>query len=134
MSPTMLARAVFDAQTVGAPVEYRVLLPADHRPGEPLPFVLHLHGAMSASDSLELTRPLYDAAIVGGQLPRAVIACPSTPTVGGFYMDAWEALAAAEFPAHIAERFGAPTVTAVIGASMGGYGALKFAFARPDRY
>ena len=129
-----LIQDAFDAQTVGARVEYRVLLPADHRDGEALPFVLHLHAAMSSSDSLERARPLYEAAIGAGEFPRAVIACPSTPTVGGFYIGAWEALTAVEFPGHIAERYGASTVNAVIGASMGGYGALKFAFADPGRF
>jgi S-formylglutathione hydrolase len=134
VTPSTLVRAAFDAQTVGARVDYRVLLPSDHRGGEPLPFLLHLHAAMSASDALERSRPLYDAAIAAGHLPRTIIACPSTPTEGGFYLDRWEALAADEFPAYIADRFGPPTATAVIGASMGGYGALKFAFTHPDRF
>lgn len=131
---TTLTQAAFDARTVGERVEYRVLAPADHRPGEPLPFLLHLHAALSASDSLARARPLYDAAIAAGAFPRAIVACPSTPTAGGFYIGGWEALVADEFPAHIAERFGPPTATAALGASMGGYGALKLAFADPGRF
>jgi S-formylglutathione hydrolase len=38
------------------------------------------------------------------------------------------------FPAHLANRFGPFDATALIGASMGGYGALKIAFADPGRY
>ena len=59
---------------------------------------------------------------------------------GGFYIDwpdgpAWETVVAEELPAHLVAAHGAdPTRRAVIGASMGGYGALKLAFAHPDRY
>ena len=45
-----------------------------------------------------------------GELPRAVVACESTPTAGGFYMDSaggpqWETLVASEFPEVMAQRF-----------------------------
>ncbi len=80
-------------------------------------------------------RPSPDARHERGALPRAVVACPSTPTHGGFYIDgpqaAWETLIAAEFPGYLAAGYGPFTATAVTGASMGGYGALKLAFAAP---
>ena len=45
-----------------------------------------------------------------GELPRAVVACESTPTAGGFYMDSaggpqWETLVASKFPEVMAQRF-----------------------------
>lgn len=137
-SPTSLIEARFDSASVGASVDFRVLLPSDRSQGEPLPLVLHLHGAMSSSASLELARPFYDDLWARGEFPRAVVACPSTPTKGGFYIDwpeaAWEALIAKEFPAHLTTHYGPFTTTALIGASMGGYGALKIAFAAPKRF
>ncbi|MGP9537928.1 alpha/beta hydrolase [Brachybacterium sp. AOP43-C2-M15] len=137
-APTTLIEDGFDAESVAQRVDHRVLLPADRSPGERLPLVLHLHGALSSAASLELHRPLYDELTVSGGLPRAIIACVSTPTVGGFYIDrpgaAWESLVAREYPAHLEERFGPLGETALIGSSMGGYGALAIAVADPERF
>jgi S-formylglutathione hydrolase len=105
-----------------------------------LPTILHLHGAMSSAASLDLHRPLYESLWADGVLPPAVVACASTPTQGGFYIDwpagpCWETLIADELPAHLGAAYGAdPAVVAVVGASMGGYGALKLAFRHPGRY
>lgn len=127
------------ATSVGESVEYRVLRPADTSPGDALPLVLHLHGALSSSVSLELARPYYDELWAEGALPPAVVVCPSVPTVGGFYLDwpegpSWETLTARELPDHLADQYGPFSATALIGASMGGYAALKLAFAAPHRY
>jgi S-formylglutathione hydrolase len=135
---SILIEDQFDAASVGAPVGFRVLLPADWVQGERLPLVLHLHAAMSSSASLELARPVYDELRVRGAFPRAVVACVSTPTQHGFYIDwpdaAWEALIETEFPELVGNRYGPFAATALIGASMGGYGALKLAFAQPERF
>ncbi len=138
--PSMcIARDHFASTSAGRDVDYQVLLPSDWEEGERLPLVLHLHGAMSSSASLELARPFYEDLFQRGEFPRAVVACPSTPTAGGFYMDwpdgaSWEALITDEFPEHLAVKYGPFTETALIGASMGGYGALKVAFGDPDRF
>lgn len=134
-----LEHASFASHAAGAEVDYQVLLPADRADDEPLPLVLHLHGAMSSSASLEVARPIYDELRSRGELPRAVVACPSTPTLDGFYLDwegagRWATLVADEFPAYVAERYGPVTRRVVFGASMGGYGALKLAFSRPSEW
>jgi S-formylglutathione hydrolase len=134
-----LTKDLFASTSVGSDVDYQVLLPSDWKEGQLLPLVLHLHGAMSSSASLELARPFYDDLFQRGEFPRAVIACPSTPTAGGFYIDwpdggSWETLITDEFPEHLAVTYGPFTGTALIGASMGGYGALKAAFADPERF
>ncbi|MGW5348942.1 alpha/beta hydrolase [Streptomyces sp. NPDC004031] len=135
---TALVSGSFHAASADRTVDYRVLLPADRAPGERLPLVLHLHGARSSAASLELLRPLYDAAVGRGDLPRAVVACVSTPTQGGFYIDGpggrWESVVAADFPAHLAAHLGPLGPTALLGSSMGGYGVLKLAFAEPERW
>ncbi|MFI6452388.1 alpha/beta hydrolase [Streptosporangium amethystogenes] len=135
-----IREASFQSTSTGTRVEYRVLMPPSWRDGERLPLILHLHGAMSSSASLDMAKPLYDDGWARDELPRAVVACPSTPTQGGFYIDhpdgpSWETLVAEEFPRHLAEEHGplAPE-TAVFGASMGGYGALKLGFRHPGRY
>lgn len=132
-----LLEGSYSSRAAGADVDFRVLLPADRTDDEPLPLVLHLHGAMSSSASLEVARPIYDDLRARGDLPRAIVACPSTPTEGGFYLDwagagRWATLIADEFPAYIADRYGPVTGRRVVfGSSMGGYGALKLAFSRP---
>lgn len=140
MTPTsVMSVSHLDASTVEQRVEYRVLRPADWTPGETLPLVLHLHGALSSSTSLELARPLYDELWAEGALPRAVVACPSVPTTGGFYIDwpggpAWETFTARELPEHLAAQYGPFSATGLVGASMGGYAVLKIAFAAPHRF
>jgi S-formylglutathione hydrolase len=139
LEPSKLFTGEFQARSTESRVAYTIVAPADAHPGEHLPLILHLHGAMSsAAKSLGTARPVYDAAWSRGELPRAVVACASTPTAGGFYMDhaggaQWETLVAREFPEVVAQRFGPGDVRAVIGSSMGGYGALKIAFREPER-
>lgn len=134
-----LIEGVLDARATGTSVDYRVLIPAAHRPGERLPLILHLHGAMSSAASLVHARDAYERAWAQGELPPAVVACASTPTLGGFYIDhvdgpAWETLVGVEFPAFLEQRFDLTGTRAAIGFSMGGYGALKLALRRPDAW
>jgi S-formylglutathione hydrolase len=135
---TRLRQESLDSDAVGASVEFRILEPASYVAGERLPLILHLHGAMSSSASLEAARPLYDELMARSELPRAIVACPSTPTLGGFYIDRpgaeWETAVARELPDRLAELYGPPMGIGLIGASMGGYGALKIAFADPERF
>ncbi len=121
-----------------AEVDVRVLAagPAD----EPLPLVLLLHGAMSSAQSLDLHAPLIHQLWVTGALPPCVVACASTPTEGGFYLDwpegsRWGSVVGDELPDFVSRlRPIDRSRLAVVGASMGGFGALKLAFGNPDRY
>jgi S-formylglutathione hydrolase len=139
-APSILLEDAFHSCSTQSNVDYCVLTPSNFDPDERLPLILHLHGAMSsATRSLEMAKPIYDASWASGDLPRAVVACATTPTIGGFYIDqvngpSWETLVAKEFPDMVAERFKTDDSRAVIGTSMGGYGALKIAFRDPDRY
>ncbi len=94
---------------------------------------------MSSAASLEMARAAYEAAWVAGDLPPALVACASTPTQGGFYIDypggpLWETLVAQELPDYLAKHHQLASRRAAIGFSMGGYGALKMALRRPDAY
>jgi S-formylglutathione hydrolase len=134
-----LIEGVVDARATGTSVEYRVLIPAARRAGERLPLILHLHGAMSSAASLAHARSAYERAWELGELPPAVVACASTPTLGGFYIDhtggpAWETFVGVEFPAFLERRFDLSGRRAAVGFSMGGYGALKLALRRPDAW
>lgn len=134
-----LASSRFFAHAVAAEVEYNTLLPVDADPDQPLPLILHLHGAMSSAASLERSRPVYEAAWAAGQLPAALVVTASTPTEGGFYIDypggpSWETLVAEELPRHLGERHRLAQQSAVLGFSMGGYGALKMALRHPRAF
>jgi S-formylglutathione hydrolase len=135
---SQLIAASFDAKSTGTSVDYRVLTPSNRTQGERLPLILQLHGASSSSESLEANKDAYDLAWSNGMLPRAIVACASTPSLGGFYIDGgegknWETLVGTEFPAMLGEQFDLSDTRAVIGFSMGGYGALKIAFRHPDK-
>lgn len=121
-----------------ADVEVRVLAAgATH---EPLPLILLLHGAMSSAQSLDLHAPVIHQLWATGELPPCVVACASTPTVGGFYLDwpdgpRWGSVVGDELPEFVSQIHPIDcSRLAVIGASMGGFGALKLAFGTPDRY
>lgn len=112
------------------PVDYRVITPPGWDGSQSLPLLLVLHGAFSSSAILDEQAAAYESAF-----PDAVVACASTPTQGGFYIGEWEDLVAREFPGLVAEQFNADlSRTMLLGASMGGYAALKMAFAEPGRY
>lgn len=108
---------------------YIVLTPEGWTREERLPLILVLHGANSSADVLTMLKPIIETT----DLPRTLIACVSTPTVGGFYLGRWERLVADAFPAHLTEVFNIGQI-ALVGSSMGGYGALRIAFADPARF
>jgi S-formylglutathione hydrolase len=129
----------FFARSTSTEVECNALVPAHIPAAQSLPLVLHLQGAMSSAASLEMARPAYEAAWVAGHLPPAIVACASTPTQGGFYIDypggpLCESLVAQELPDYLGNHHLLASRRAVIGFSMGGYGALKIALRRPDAY
>jgi S-formylglutathione hydrolase len=109
---------------------WTVLTPRDWTRDERLPLILVLHGANSSADVLAMMQPIVDET----DLPRTLVACISTPTAGGFYLGPWERLVAERFPAHLAGQFGLDGRIALLGSSMGGYGALRIAFADPARF
>src|SRR5438270_9209786 len=112
-------------------VDYAVLI---HH-GETLPLVLVLHGANSSRELLAALQPLVEDMWRNGSLPPSVLACASTPTVGGFYLGRWETIVATTFPGFVAKRYGTdPARVSLMGSSMGGYGALELAFAEPARF
>lgn len=134
-----LHRATLRDPLVPGEVGYVVLTPEGVAPEERLPLVLVLHGADSSGEVLAFLRPVVDALWADGSLPRVVLASVSTPTVGGFYLDRdgarWESLVAEAFPRLVAREYGTdPERVALLGSSMGGYGALKIAFADPGRW
>lgn len=134
-----LTRATFRDPLVQGDVPYAVLTP-DGRTGDAaLPLVLVLHGANSSSEVLATLQPVVEGMWSDGTLPPSVLASASTPTDGGFYIDrpgaAWESLIATALPRLLTGEYAVdPSRVSLLGSSMGGYGALKIAFADPARW
>jgi S-formylglutathione hydrolase len=135
-----LARDVVQDPLVAGDVPFAVLTPGGWTPDETLPLILVLHGANSSSELLETLQPIVDGMWHDGSLPRSVVASASTPTVGGFYIDQtdgdrWESFVAGAFPRILEKGYRIdPDRISLMGSSMGGYGALKMAFAEPVRW
>jgi S-formylglutathione hydrolase len=98
-----------------------------------LPLCLFLYGGGGSRESLLSLQPMLEAAWHEGTLAPCVVA---TPDVGpmSFYLDdpergyAWESFITQRF---VPQLRVARNRCAVVGVSMGGYGALKLAFQHP---
>ncbi len=137
MSATVLHRFELDDPAHGA-VPCAAIVPAGHHTA--LPVCAFLYGGGGSRESLVEIQPLLDAWWAAGSLPQMVVA---TPDVGpfSFYLDDperglhWERFVAERFLPHVRAAFGGGDArSALVGISMGGYGALKIAFARADQF
>lgn len=129
----------FYSESTQSDVEFAVLAPTALSAAQPLPLIMHLHGAMSSAKSLEMARGAYENGWAAGDLPLSIVACASTPTLNGFYIDhpggaGWETLVAQELPTYLATIYPLSGLTAALGFSMGGYGALKMTLRRPNAF
>lgn len=121
-------------------VPYAVLTPQGGDPG-PFPLCIVLHGGGGSRQSLVDCGRLFEDWWSDGSLPPMVLASPSAGM--SYYLE--DAAAAVRWDAFIAESFvdrlratcdvrGDRGSTVIAGMSMGGYGALKIAFAYPERF
>jgi S-formylglutathione hydrolase len=112
------------------------LAPPSAEPSSPLCFFLY--GGGGSAESLADIQPLLDQEWAAGRLPPLRLV---TPDVGAFsfYLDdpargfGWESFVATRLLDHVRRRF-QPSALGLLGISMGGYGALKIAFARPETF
>lgn len=135
---SVFTQDVFTSPSLVRPTTYSTLRPAASAT-KGLPLILHLHGAFSDSSALSIARGRYEDAWASGRLPPALVACVSTPTIGGFYIDQtngerWETLVGQDFPGWLRKEHGLAARRVLIGFSMGGFGALKIAFADPCQW
>jgi S-formylglutathione hydrolase len=109
-----------------------------------LPLCLFLYGGGGSRESLADIRECLERWWASGELPPLMVA---TPDVGpwSFYLDdaaqglGWESFIVQRFLPHCSSLVrhdddAAHVRTGLVGISMGGYGALKFAFARPELF
>ena len=125
-------------------VPYAVLVPPGYNEndGGAFPLCLLLHGGGGSRENLAALKPLFDQWWAAGAVPPMVIASASTGAMS-YYLDhpegspRWETLIAENFLAQLRDNYNAGqdrASTFIAGISMGGYGALKIAFARPDQF
>lgn len=104
-----------------------------------LPACLFLYGGGGSRESLAEIQPLLESFWTSGAIPPMLIATPDTGPFS-FYLDDparnqhWEAFVGDSFVHSLRVRFAttlAQRPCALVGISMGGYGALKIALSRP---
>jgi len=124
------------------PVPYAVVLPAAYDTSKALPLCVFLHGGTGSHTDLVGLQRLFEAWFSSGALPPMVIACASTGPLD-YYLNfpdgsrRWETFITEDFLTHLRETYKvdpAPASTLLAGMSMGGMGALKIAFARPEAF
>jgi S-formylglutathione hydrolase len=109
-------------------VPYAVLTPDA---AAPLPVCLFLLGFGGTRDSLGVLQPVFDGWWNEGLLPPMMVV---VPTPGADYYLNWKSLLLDDLLPAVRASAPASDVTLLAGISGGGYGALKLAFAHPDRF
>jgi S-formylglutathione hydrolase len=129
------------AKNLHEAVPYAVITPTSYQNSTSFPLCLMLMGGGGSRQNLVDCQPLFEAWWAEGSLPPMIIATPS-PGMSYYLEDPngnirWDSFLAEEFVPHLratcnirGDRFS----TAITGISIGGYGALKTAFARPDQF
>jgi S-formylglutathione hydrolase len=128
------------ADFAAAEVPYAVIVPDDNR--GPHPLCLFLYGGGGSHRTLVDCQPLFERWWAEGVVPPMVMACADTGTMS-YYLDhpdgsaRWETFIAEDFPAHLRATYDVRRdreATFIAGISMGGYGSLKIALRRPERF
>jgi len=122
-------------------VPYALVTPPGYHESGPLPLCLLLVGGGGSRQNLVDCRQLFESRWSDGSLPPMVLATPS-PGMSYYLEDSasrvrWESFLAEEFVPHLRKTCNVNAdrrSTAITGISMGGYGALKTAFAHPQQF
>lgn len=118
-------------------VEYALITPPEYDESGPLPLCIMLMGGGGSRQSLVDCRPLFDAWWTAGSLAPMLFATPSAGM--SYYVEdpasgvRWESFLMQDFIPHLGSTYKVGNV-AITGISMGGYGALKIAFAHPEQF
>ncbi len=108
-------------------------------PDVSLPLCLLLPGGRSGHECLANLRPRFEAWWAESHLPPMAVAMPSPSPLSDYLDDPgggpqWETFTAQGLPAWLKARFPLDGMPFLAGISMGGYGALKIAFAHPGQW
>ena len=135
-----LERKTIATQSVPSPARYAVLLPPSYGSGNKrYPLLLWLHGGNGDHDFLATQLGIFESAWKDGITPEVVVATPDADR--SFYLDyrdgsqRWEHFIVDELVPAIARDYRIDEAALYVGGvSMGGMGALRFAFKHPDRF
>ncbi len=140
MMPASEKAKTFESKSLGTTVTYVAYLPADYETSKAsYPVIYALHGMFENSAFLErrAVLPQYEAAVKAGGAPNAIVVTVDggnnlfSNSPKGRYQD----LVAKDLVEHIDKTY--RTIArregrALLGISMGGYGALNIAFSQPS--
>lgn len=153
LSPSRVEEVLFPSPALGRESPALIYLPAGYAEGaRPLPVVYLLHGRGDDLRSWLAVRGVLDELIASGRIPPVIAVLPDAPSSrrAGFYVDsqfagtvdlpageAVETALARDLPAFVDRTY--RTVAGregriVGGYSMGGFGAVRFAFAHADQF
>ncbi|MGH0036385.1 MAG: alpha/beta hydrolase [Myxococcota bacterium] len=138
-----LSYGTLESPAMGRPMEYAIYEPADRGAAERLPLVVFLHGGGDAVDCFDEAGvgQALDAALAQGRLARAVVVVAEGDL--GFWENwvdgsrMYRDWVVRDLVPHVRERYATldcPAGCHVIGISMGGHGALRFALLEPGRF
>lgn len=141
-SQPCIVRGNFSSALVPSVGEYAVLLPSAYEhTSERFPLLIFLHGGGETRESLVMLQPAFAKAWESNVLPSAVIACPTAGRsqylnhrLGG---ERWWDVILDEFIPHIRANFNVVQGALgciILGNSMGGAAALRFAFTFPSLF
>jgi S-formylglutathione hydrolase len=122
-------------------VPYALITPPGYKTSTPLPLCLMLMGGGGSRQNLVDCQPLFESWWAEGTLPPMVVATPS-PGMSYYLEDSlgsirWDSFLVEEFVPHLRARCSVSSdrgSTVITGISIGGYGALKTAFAHSDQF
>lgn len=141
----------FESTTLGRTYEYLIYLPAGYEASEVrYPAIYLLHGRGDEMSAWLNVQDVLDDLIAAGEIPPLIAIMPDFPSSrrGGYYIDSEytgrdlpservETAFMQDLIPHIDEAYRTITARegrAVGGYSMGGYGAIRYALAHPDRF
>mgnify|MGYP001488360780 FL=1 len=144
-------RADFQSETLNRTYQYTVILPAGYdESAARYPVLYLLHGRGDVMDSWLEARTVLDDLIANGDIPPIIAVLPDMPSSerAGYYIDSQytgslyraEAVETAfmnDLIPHIEATYRALThreARLVGGYSMGGYGAIRYSMAYPERF
>lgn len=142
-TPHRLEYDVLDGLGDGRSMDYAVWAPLDLDPDEALPLMVFLHGNGDDEESFDEAGVggFLDAALAAGRIPRVVIVVPDGDR--GFWENWYDGShryrdwVVEGVMSEVRSRYHTlpcPEGCHVAGTSMGGHGALRFAFFHPDRF
>ncbi len=142
-SEAYLRHGSIHSRAMGRPMDYAAYVPRDLPEGRRVPLVLFLHGGgddPSAFDEVALGQAL-DAEVGAGRLPPFVLVLPEGEFGfwenwydGSFRYADWVLDDLLPYVHGTLPVKRCPNTCAVMGVSMGGHGALKFALQRPETF